>query len=186
MTPTRLSATPWKRRTQFPLGFFGRTFQPRRGTRSGARASKSSWLAPVTATEASAWRMRSGVNSRRMGWRNARPENQPARAARSGGKSNKIRAMRMRPWRIRAYAKIRGFSQSGSGDASKACRQGVPPCLLSKSAESIENKRVEFVLRAEKCKKCNGVRMKMKKDGIGGRKWGIAVLQSRYTLPPHQ
>src|SRR6266550_3935448 len=66
---------------------------------------------PVTAKEASASRMRSGVSSRRMGWRNAGPANQPATAAKSGGKSNKIRTMRRRRRRIGACLMIREWSQ---------------------------------------------------------------------------
>src|SRR5882762_7937710 len=100
-----LSATPWSSRTQLPLGFFGRTFQPRRRAPSCAGTSKSSRLAPVTAKEASASRMSFVVNSRRMGWRNAGPASHPATAARSGGKSNKIRAMRRRRRRMGAYPK---------------------------------------------------------------------------------
>src|SRR5260370_5741507 len=88
MTPTRLSATPWKTRTQLPLGFFARTFQPRRSAPSGAFTSKSSRVAPAAEKEASASRMRSGVSSRRMGWRNAGAATHPATAARSGGEKN--------------------------------------------------------------------------------------------------
>src|SRR5258708_32816565 len=44
--------------------------------------------------------MRSGVSSRRIGWRNAGPASHPATAAKSGGKSNKVRAMRIRRRRM--------------------------------------------------------------------------------------
>src|SRR5260370_25238846 len=96
MTPTRLSATPWNRRTQLPLGFFGRTFQPRRSAPSGARTSKSSRVVPVKAKEASASRIRSGVSSRRIGWRNAAPASHPAPAVRSVGKETKKKAQRIK------------------------------------------------------------------------------------------
>jgi eukaryotic-like serine/threonine-protein kinase len=42
MTPTRLSATPWKSNTHEPLELGGVTFQPRRWTPSAARTAKSS------------------------------------------------------------------------------------------------------------------------------------------------
>src|SRR5258705_819027 len=73
-----------------PLGFFGRTFQPRSSTPSGARTSKSSRVAPMNAKEASASRMRSGVSSRRMGLTRAGLASHPATAARSGGEKKKI------------------------------------------------------------------------------------------------
>src|SRR5260370_19762998 len=107
----RLSATPWNKRTQLPLGFFGRTFQPRRSTPSGARTSKSSRVEPVTAKEESASRMRSGVSSRRIGWRHAGPASDPATAAKRGGKSNKIRAMRIRRGRM---GPIRRYDNEGT------------------------------------------------------------------------
>src|SRR5216684_1220678 len=109
MTPTRLSATPWKRRTQLPLGFLGRSFQPRRRAPSGARTSKSSRVEAVTARETSASRSKSGVNSRRMGWRKAGPASHPATADRSGGRSSKIRAMRIRRRRMGAIPRYENW-----------------------------------------------------------------------------
>src|SRR2546428_11654434 len=115
MTPTRLSATPWKTRTQLPLGFWGRTFHPRRGDPSGAFTSKSSRVALAAAKEASASRIRSGVNSRRMGWRKAGPASHPATAARSGGERERNRAMGNRRGRLGAllYTKKRGYAVWG-------------------------------------------------------------------------
>jgi len=45
----------------------------------------------------------------------------------------------------------------------------TPGCFLAKSAESLEKKRVEFCLRAKKCKI---VRKNMKIKGIGDSGWG--------------
>jgi hypothetical protein len=42
--------------------------------------------------------------------------------------------------------------------------------FLAKSAEEIENKRVEFLTSAKMCKR---VRKSVKRKGIGGREWGI-------------
>jgi len=44
-----------------------------------------------------------------MGWRNAGPESHPATAARSGGKSNKIRAMRIRRRRMVATSRYERY-----------------------------------------------------------------------------
>src|SRR5258708_36467998 len=129
MTPTRLSATPWKRRTQFPLGFLGRTFQPWRSAPSGARTSKSSRVAPVTAKEASASRMRSGVSSRRMGWRNAGPESHPATAARSGGERKKKKTRRNKRGGLGAIPKKEEGGPGGRGVLPQVCKtaRGGPP-----------------------------------------------------------
>src|SRR5260370_12587014 len=113
----RLSATPWKRRTQLPLGFFGRTFQPRSKAPSGARTSKSSRVAPVKAKEAPASRMRSGVSSRRMGWRKAGAASHPASAARRGGENNKKRAKRNKRGGLGAFLK------NGMGVAEEGKRE---------------------------------------------------------------
>src|SRR5258708_9402513 len=114
MTPTRLSATPWKRRTQLPLGFFGRTFQPRSSAPSGARTSKSSRVAPMNAKEASASRMRSGVSSRRMGLTRAGLASHPATAARSGGEKKKKKNKRNGPAATRVHPKKTDRYREGS------------------------------------------------------------------------
>src|SRR5258707_11333084 len=129
MTPTRLSATPWNRRTQLPLGFFGRTFQPRRSAPSGARTSKSSRVVPVKAKEASASRIRSGVSSRRIGWRNAAPASHPATAAMSGGKRKKKKAKRVRGGGVGLFQKKKKGGDGGWGNFLKKSQaeRGNPP-----------------------------------------------------------
>ncbi len=45
-----------------------------------------------------------------------------------------------------------------------------PRVFLAKSAEEIENKRVEFLMSAKKRKR---VRKSVKRKGIRGREWGV-------------
>ena len=53
------------------------------------------------------------------------------------------------------------------------------PGFCAKSAQSIENKRVEFLENAKKCKR---VRKRVKKKGIVGSEWWVA---KKGILPPH-
>jgi hypothetical protein len=67
------------------------------------------------------------------------------------------------------YPCFAALSSSASGFISSWHERGYPhpPVFLPKSAEAIENKRVEFFVGAKKCKR---VRKNLKRKGIGDRK----------------
>ncbi len=90
----RLSATPWKTSTQFPLGFTARTFHPRSRTPSAARTSNFSLRVPISENAESASLMRSGESSLRSGCKNEGPASQPMPAATTGGVNARMKRMR--------------------------------------------------------------------------------------------
>jgi hypothetical protein len=60
------------------------------------------------------------------------------------------------------------------------------PGFLSKSAEAIENKRVESFASARKCKKCKRVRKNLKRQGIMGSESSVEGNEERNAPPsPH-
>src|SRR5260370_797968 len=79
-------------------------------------------------TEAWVGRMRRGMTRRRGGWARAGRESQPATAARSGGKSNKIRAMRRRRRRMVATQRYENWVTG-----VRAIVESVPSRLIGRS-----------------------------------------------------